>query len=57
MGRADACLSFGELYRGYEETRFIYESAGAADRIDADVHDGGHAYSGAKAPEFFKKYL
>ncbi len=57
MGRADACFSFGELYRGYEETRFIYESAGAADRIDADVHDGGHAYSGVKAPGFFKKYL
>ena len=57
MGRADACFSFDELYRGYEETRHIYESAGAGDRIYADVHDGGHAYSGAKAPEFFKKYL
>ena len=57
MGRADACFSFEELYRGYEETRYIYQSAGVGDRIDADVHEGGHAYSGAKAPEFFKKYL
>ena len=57
MGKNDDCFRFDELYRGYEGTREIFSAAGVPDLIEADVHPGGHAYSGAKAPGFFKKYL
>lgn len=57
MGRRDDCFPFEGLLKGWEETRKIYAAAGRPDMPEADVHEGGHAYSGVKAPGFFKKYL
>jgi len=41
----------------YENVARIYAAAGAADRLDVDVHPGGHAFSGAKAFAWFAKWL
>ncbi|MBQ7474360.1 MAG: dienelactone hydrolase family protein [Clostridia bacterium] len=57
MGRRDDCFPFEGLLRGWEETKAIYAAAGVPDMPEADIHDGGHAYSGVRAPAFFKKYL
>ena len=57
MGENDDCFSFDCLKRGCEETKKIFDAAGAGDLLWTDVHPGGHAYSGRMAPEFFKKYL
>jgi hypothetical protein len=57
MGERDDCFFFDCLQRGYEGTKQIYEAAGAGELLWTDVHPGGHAYSGVKAPEFFKTYL
>lgn len=57
MGTADSCFYFHDLWQGYREVRKIYEAAGAADRLWADVHPGPHAFAGNKAFPFFKRYL
>ena len=57
MGVFDDCFPFKDLYKGYEETQFIFKEAGAEDNLYADIHDGGHAFSGVKAFDFFKNNL
>ena len=57
MGICDHCFYYKDLHKGYLGTKAIYEAAGAGDLLYADVHDGGHAFSGKLAPDFFKKYL
>ncbi len=57
MGIYDACFPFEDLWRGYEETKRIFEAAGVSDKLETDVHPHGHAFSGVKAFDFFKKYL
>ena len=57
MGLYDECFSFKELLRGYEGVKKIYEAAGAAGSLYADVHCGGHAFAGNKAFEFFRTKL
>ncbi len=57
MGIYDACFPFADLMKGYEGTKAIFEAAGAADKLESDVHPHGHAFSGAKAFDFFKKNL
>ena len=57
MGMYDHCFPFRNLYRGYLGTKEIYEAAGCGDSLRADIHEGGHAFSGREAPAFFKKYL
>lgn len=57
MGIYDMCFAFQNLYKGYEETKYIYEAAGAGDKLYADIHPGGHAFSGRKAFDFFRENL
>ena len=57
MGVFDDCFPFQDLYRGYEETRHIFESAEAGDKLKCDIHDGGHAFAGMSAFDFFKENL
>ena len=46
-----------DLLKGYEGVKRIYQAAGVADKLWADIHSGPHAFAGNKAFEFFKKYL
>ncbi|MGN1141143.1 MAG: alpha/beta hydrolase family protein [Oliverpabstia sp.] len=57
MGKQDDCFFFDDMMTGYHEVSKIYEAASAGDKLHADIHEGGHAFSGNKAFEFFKKYL
>jgi hypothetical protein len=57
MGIHDTCFLIEDTRRGYEGVRRIYTAAGVADRLWSDVHEGGHAFGGNKAFDFFKKYL
>ena len=40
-----------------EDAKKALEAAGAEDKLFTDIHPHGHAYSGVKAPEFFKNNL
>lgn len=57
MGIYDNCFFFEDLYKGYSETRDIYKAAQAEDKIFSDIHPHSHAFSGAKAFEFFTENL
>jgi hypothetical protein len=57
MGVYDTCFPIEDLLKGYEGVRRIYEAAGVAGHLWADVHLGEHAFADNKAYAFFKKYL
>jgi len=57
MGIYDNCFYIQDLLEGYAGVKRIYQAAGAADCLWADVHPGPHAFAGNQAFEFFKKYL
>ena len=57
MGIYDNCFKFEDLYAGFEEVKKIYAAAGAEDRLFSDMHPHGHAFSGAKAFDFFRENL
>ncbi len=57
MGTADDCFFFQDLWQGYNQTKAIYQAAGAQEQLWADIHSGGHAFSGEYAAKFFQTYL
>jgi predicted esterase len=57
MGIYDNCFPVHDLLKGYAGVKRIYQAAGVADKLWADIHSGPHAFAGNKAFEFFKKYL
>ena len=57
MGEQDTCFPIENLLKGYEGAKRIYEAAGVADRLWADIHPGGHAFAANKAFDFFDTYL
>ena len=57
MGVQDRCFPIGDQLEGYAALERIYKAAGAADRLDADLHPGAHAFAGNKAFDFFKRHL
>ena len=57
MGLYDDCFYFDDLKRGFDEVKKIYVAAGAEDRLYADIHPHGHAFSGAMAEKFFRENL
>ncbi len=57
MGIYDTCFPFEDLYKGYTETKKIFAAAGAEDKLFCDIHPHGHAFSGAKAFDFFRENL
>jgi len=57
MGIYDNCFKFEDLYAGYKEVEKIFAAAGAADKLHADIHPHSHAFSGAKAFDFFRENL
>ena len=57
MGIYDSCFRIEDMLAGYEGVKRIYEAAGVADRLWADVHAGPHAFAGNRAFEFFARYL
>jgi len=57
MGVHDTCFPIEDLLDGFRHLQTIYQAAGAGDRLEADVHPGGHAFAGNKAFDFFERNL
>jgi len=57
MGIYDNCFPIQDLLKGYAGVKRIYQAAGVADKLWADIHSGPHAFAGNRAFEFFRKYL
>lgn len=57
MGVQDLTFPIEEQLAGFAQVERIYAAAGAADRLWADVHPGGHAFASNKAFGFFDRYL
>ncbi len=57
MGIYDNCFFIQDTLEGYERVKRIYQSAGAEDRLWAEIHPGPHAFGGKKAVTFFNQYL
>jgi len=56
-GEEDACFVIDDAKAAYSRLERIYAAAGAADRLDVDVFPGPHAWSGAKAFDWFERWL
>ena len=41
----------------YHEVEKIYAAAGASDKLELDLFDGGHRWGDNKTRGFFKRYL
>lgn len=57
MGIYDNCFFIQDMLQGYEGVKRIYQAAGAADVLWAEVHSGPHGFAAKKAFEFFARYL
>lgn len=57
MGVHDTCFPIEDQLKGYTGAKRIYEAAGAADKLWADIHPGEHGFAANKAFEFFDRYL
>lgn len=57
MGEQDTCFVIDDMKRAYAQLQRIYAAAGAADRLHADIHPGGHVWSGRVAFTLFDQVL
>lgn len=57
MGEQDQCFVIDDARKAYDHLSRIYCAAGAGDRLDADIFPGAHAFSGAKAFDWFSRWL
>ncbi len=56
-GRDDGIFPIQHVRLAFEKLRHVYEVAGAADRCELFVGEGGHRYYGAGAWPFVRKWL
>ena len=57
IGVHDECFKVDSAMSCYRELEKIYRAAGAADKLELDLFEGGHGFSGHKAFEFFARHL
>jgi dienelactone hydrolase len=57
MGELDQCFIIEDMKKAFARLKRIYTAAGCADKLAADVHPAGHAWSGVKAFPMFDKQL
>ncbi|MBN1942210.1 MAG: prolyl oligopeptidase family serine peptidase [Phycisphaerae bacterium] len=57
IGAYDECFLADSAMSCYREVEKIYAAAGASDRLELDLFDGGHCWSGRKSFDFFAKHL
>ena len=57
VGKKDECFLMDSALSCYRELEKIYTAAGATDRLELDLFEGGHQFAGGKAFRFFDKYL
>jgi len=57
IGSYDECFLIDSAMSCYHEVEKIYAAAGVPDKLELDLFDGGHRWSGRKTFDFFSKYL
>ena len=57
QGKADGIAWWPLMLEEYEETKAHYKKLGVADRIEMDLHDGGHEIRMEKSLLFLNKWL
>lgn len=57
QGKADPIAWWPMMLEEYEETREHYRKLGVEDRIEIDLHEGGHEIRLEKSLDFLKKWL
>ena len=57
IGVYDDCFLVDSAMSCFHEVEKIYAAASARDKLELDLFEGGHQWSGRKTSAFFKKYL
>ena len=57
IGANDNCFKVDTAMRCFEQLTSIYKAAGALNRLQLDLHPGGHCWGGNKSIAFFKDHL
>jgi pimeloyl-ACP methyl ester carboxylesterase len=57
IGSYDECFKVESAMSCFREVEKIYAAAGAGDRLELDLFEGGHEWSGRKSFDFFARYL
>ena len=57
IGEEDRCFIAEDARRAYGDVARVYALLGAEDRLAADVHPGGHEFSGRRAFDWFARWL
>jgi dienelactone hydrolase len=56
-GKCDSIAWWPQVLEEFERARTHYEKLGVADRIEMDLHEGGHEIRGTRAFEFLRTWL
>lgn len=57
IGVNDGCFRIESAMSCHREVEKIYQAAGAADKLELDLFQGGHAWGANKSADFFGKHL
>ncbi len=57
IGVQDDCFLVDDAMSCYHELAKIYAAAGAAEKLQLDLFEGGHRWGANRSVEFFRKYL
>jgi hypothetical protein len=57
IGANDSCFKVDTAMECYRRLSRIYAAAGAAEKLQLDLHAGEHGWGGNKAPAFFGHHL
>ena len=57
IGAQDTCFKVDTALACYRKVRAVYRAAGAADRLELDLHPGEHGWGGNRSEAFFTKHL
>lgn len=57
IGEQDQCFVVDDAMKAYRRVAACYKAAGVPERCDVDLHPGGHEFSGAKAFDWFDRWL
>jgi hypothetical protein len=57
IGAQDQCFKVDTALECYRQVKHIYEASGAQDKLELDLHKGGHAWGGNRSSAFFAKHL
>lgn len=57
IGTYDDCFNLDSAMSCFKEVEKIYAAAGARDRLELDLFEGGHAWGANRSRAFFARYL